>query len=233
MSITLPTVLAQGSSAVAGTTQATASFTMPTTGMVLACWGIRTAGTLSNPTLTDDVGGTWGNYTDGTNVANSTIDAGIARIKVFRCTSMVAGTATLTLSCGANSHTGFTWHVLHYPDCLNQNAIQVVIGTGTGTAMLSTLAAMQAANGTLGFGGNVSVAGISTVGAGFTASGAGQKPTAIQVTTLCEAQTGNDTGVDMTGASSVRWSMIAAEVAATAGTVVGTSTRLRSARRRR
>lgn len=236
MAITLPTTLEQNSSISVATSQATAAFTMPTTGMVLACWGIRTSVTLSNPTLTDNIGGTWGNFTDGTNVANSVIVAGSARIKVFRCTAMVAGTATLTLDCGANSHLGWTWHILHYPDCLNQNAIQIVPGTGSGTALLSTLAAMQAANGTLGFGGNVSATGSMTVGAGFTGSGASQRASATGICTMAEAQTGNDTTVDMTGPTSVSWSMLAAEVAPNLGGGLGlglASRRLGGARFRR
>ena len=214
MAITLPTVLTENQSNVAGSSKATGSFAMPSTGMVLAVWSIRVnAGTLSNPTLTDNVGGTWVNYSDGTNNANSVIQSNVARIKVFRCSSFGSGTATLTLDCAGNSHDGFIWHILHYPDCLNQNAIQVVVGTGTSSALLSTLAAEQAANGTIGFGGHLSGTGAPTVGSGFTISGTAFKVTGVNLASIAEANTGNDTTVDATGSGSAAWSMIGAEVA--------------------
>lgn len=213
MAITLPTVLEQGSSTSVATTQATGAFTMPTSGLVLAVWTIKTATTLpNNPTLSDNVGGTWAGYTDGTTAANVVIQTNIARIRVFRCTVKGSGSATLTLDALGNNQLGWTWHILHYPDAADQNAIQIATGTGTSTALLATLAAEQSNSGTAGFGGNVSTA-LSTAGTGFTISGAAQQPTAINLTSIAEARTGTDTTVDATGGSSVLWAMIGAELA--------------------
>lgn len=216
MSITLPTQLIKSFSTSSGTSQATGSFTMPSSGLTLAVWGIRTSGTLSNPTLTDNVGGTWVPYTDGTHAANLVIQTSVDRIKVFRCSVYGSGTATLTLDCGANNHNQWTWHVLHYPDAANQNALQIVPATGTGLSLLATLAAMQASSGTAGFGG--AEGGTLSVGSGFTGAAQG---TGTSLSTIAECNTGNDTTVDASNGSNVRWGMIAAELAPAGGSQHG------------
>ena len=224
MAITLPTVLVQGNSVTVASSQATGSFTMPVGGLVLACWSIHTAGTLSNPTLTDNVGGTWVNYTDGSAVANSVIVAGSSRAKVFRCAVFGTGTATLTLDCAGVNHDGWTWHILHFPDAANQNATQIVNTTGTDNAPIANLAAMQGASGTFGYVG--SSTGTLAVGAGFTASGVAQSP-AVALRSMAECQTGNDTSVDFVATATPTWRMFGIEISptSTGGLGVGLGSR--------
>lgn len=142
------------------------------------------------------------------------VESGLVMFTYVGTGSGSAGTLTITHA-GGNS-LGCSWIVDECSGCNTTTpVVQSVAGSGTGTALLATLAAFSNVNNATYGIGDATTDPITAAGSGFTSLGVNTG--VFSNSMISQWKSTNDTTVDATAGGSTPWGMIGIEIAEPAG----------------
>ncbi len=225
-----------GSSAVAGSTVTTGSYTFLANRLYIADFATRTGSGVdpTEPTLTG-TGLTWVRDTNGTVVYDNS-SSSRRRLTRFRCLPTSDTTTTLVLDEASQSQSTFQWKVTEFTGIAagsngNNACRQTTNGSdpsATTSSLLATLAAFGSANNATYGTGATGSADTFTVGSGFTEL-SDTASSDSNISMMSEFRSDNSTSVGMTASSNSEWGIIATEIVAAAVDVTVTPTELTAA----